>query len=94
MNLIFLTASTMNRPPNMLNDHLLADLTWGDLEEAWTEMVPESNRPLVRDFVTALWKESVVRPETHNLRRILAATALLAGSDLRPGLAEPSPSRA
>jgi hypothetical protein len=63
-------------------------LTWADLEQAWTELASPGNSALVKDFVTALWKEAEFLPEAHTLSRILAATVLLAGPACLPGSEE------
>ena len=76
------------RQPRMLQDPLMTWLTWADLEEALTDLASPGNAPLVKDFVTALWKEAEFLPETHTLGRILAATVLLAGPACFPGSGE------
>lgn len=76
------------RPDRMLQDPLMTRLTWEDLERAWADMASPGNALLVKDFVTALWKESDFLPETATLSRILAATVLLAGPACFPGSEE------
>lgn len=77
----------------MLNDEVLSGLTWANLEEAFQEIASPANRPLVRNFVTALWADSNrisnenrgFLPECHTLVNILAASILLAGPGCFPG---------
>ncbi len=80
-----LSQRNLRRQPRMLQDPLMTCLTWADLEEAWSVMASPDNAPLVKDFVTALWKEAEFLPEMTTLSRILAATVLLTGPACFPG---------
>ena len=83
-----LATRMLERPHRMLNDELVPSLTWADLEVALEAIASPANQHLVKDAVTALWKQSLFLPEMHTLNCILAATVLLAGPDCFPGSGE------
>lgn len=75
---------------NMSNDELVPNLTWADLEAELEAIASPANRHLVRDTVTAMWKQSGFLPDRHTLSCILAATVLLAGPACLPQAGEAS----
>ena len=78
----------LERPDFMLDDPLLPEMDWRDLERTWLKMASPANRYLVQDLVTAIWIESGKLPETHTFHRILATTVILAGPAFMDGSEE------